>query len=61
MRNWIHNLKENQSAFDNSDLSIGPIKLSMGKLLKMFGKLGINILVNLGTGSYNAFIQEMTN
>jgi hypothetical protein len=61
MRDWICDLKEGESAFDNVDDAKNPIKSLMVNWLSISKKTATNIVDRFGTKLVLVFTQETTN
>lgn len=57
MRSWITDLKEGESAFDQSDISKVPHKVVDGEIVVNIRKMGISIAGNTGIRSDHVSIQ----
>ena len=58
MEAWISEIKEGQSAFDNTDLTVFLIRLKMWYI--MLKRMAISIPGNIGIKLPHAYIPEMT-
>lgn len=60
MESWIADIKEGQSAFDNTDIAKIPHSIKNGAIVYNACKMEINTLVNAGIRSHLVFILVMT-